>query len=100
MEVPDNVFGGDEFQIFVGAVDEDGAVEDEASAETEVAEEDRGAERIAIEIYAEMIRYVGGKDATTRRLLESILEQEEEHADDLEVPALHGDPKRGNARKG
>lgn len=49
----------------------------------QMLEEDLVAERIAIEIYAEMIRYVGGKDATTRRLLESILEQEEEHADDL-----------------
>jgi len=41
------------------------------------------AERIAIETYGEMIRYIGDADPTTRRLLEVILEQEEEHADDL-----------------
>ena len=45
--------------------------------------EDLVAERIAIQTYAEMIRYVGDNDATTRRMLEQILEQEEEHADDL-----------------
>ena len=45
--------------------------------------EDLVAERIAIQTYAEMIRYVGDGDPTTRRILEQILEQEEEHADDL-----------------
>jgi bacterioferritin len=41
------------------------------------------AERIAIESYSEMIRYIGGDDSTTRRILEGILAQEEEHADDM-----------------
>ena len=45
--------------------------------------EDLVAERIAIDSYGEMIRYVGDKDITTRRMLESILAMEEEHADDL-----------------
>jgi len=45
--------------------------------------EDLIAERIAIDTYGEIIRYLGNKDATTRRLFESILEQEEEHADEL-----------------
>jgi bacterioferritin len=45
--------------------------------------EDLVAERIAIDSYTEMIRYVGGDDVTTRRLLEGILAVEEEHADDL-----------------
>ena len=45
--------------------------------------EDLVAERVASEAYAEIIRHVGDKDPTTRRLLEAILEQEEEHADDL-----------------
>jgi bacterioferritin len=49
----------------------------------EMLTEDLIAERIAIDIYSALIRYVGGKDATTRRLLEEILEQEEEHAEDL-----------------
>lgn len=49
----------------------------------ELIQEDLVAERIAIESYAEMIRYINDKDPTTRRLLEEILEKEEEHADDL-----------------
>lgn len=40
-------------------------------------------ERIAIESYAEMVRYLGDDDPTTRRLMEEILAKEEEHADDL-----------------
>ncbi len=46
-------------------------------------EEDLVAERIAIDSYGEMIRYVADKDPTTRRMLEGILAMEEEHADDL-----------------
>lgn len=41
------------------------------------------AERIAIESYRGHIRALGDRDPTTRRLLESILETEEEHAEDL-----------------
>lgn len=41
------------------------------------------AERIAIDSYKQMIEYVGEKDPTTRRMLEAILEKEEEHADDM-----------------
>jgi bacterioferritin len=41
------------------------------------------AERIVIQSYQEVIRWLGDADPTTRRLLERILEQEEEHADDL-----------------
>ena len=49
----------------------------------EMITEDLVAERVAVEIYSKLIRYIGDKDATTRRLLEEILEQEEEHADEL-----------------
>lgn len=45
--------------------------------------EDLVAERIAIDSYGEMIRYLGNDDSTTRRMLEGILAMEEEHADDL-----------------
>jgi bacterioferritin len=45
--------------------------------------EDLVAERIAIESYSEIIRWLGDKDVTTRRLMEDILAIEEEHADDL-----------------
>ncbi len=49
----------------------------------EMIKEDLVAERIAIESYAEMVRYLGDDDPTTRRLMEEILAKEEEHADDL-----------------
>lgn len=45
--------------------------------------EDLVAERIAIETYSEIIRWLGNDDPTTRRLIEDILKMEEEHADDL-----------------
>jgi bacterioferritin len=47
--------------------------------------EDLVAERVAIDSYSEMIRYVSDNDPTTRRMLESILAVEEEHAEDLKT---------------
>ena len=47
--------------------------------------EDLVAERIAIESYSDMIRYIGDNDPTTRRLLEAILAVEEEHAEDMKT---------------
>lgn len=41
------------------------------------------AERIAVESYRQMISLIGDKDPTTRRVLEAILADEEEHADEL-----------------
>ncbi|RYF07951.1 MAG: ferritin-like domain-containing protein [Comamonadaceae bacterium] len=41
------------------------------------------AERIAVEAYRQMIHLIGDKDPTTRRMLEGILADEEEHADEL-----------------
>jgi bacterioferritin len=41
------------------------------------------AERVAVESYRQMINLIGDKDPTTRRMLESILADEEEHADEL-----------------
>lgn len=41
------------------------------------------AERVAVESYRQMITLIGDKDPTTRRLLESVLAEEEEHADEL-----------------
>ena len=49
----------------------------------EMVLEDLVAERIAIDSYREIIRYIGDKDPTTRRIFEDILAQEEEHADDM-----------------
>ncbi len=45
--------------------------------------EDLVAERVAIASYQEIIRWLADSDTTTRRMLEDILGNEEEHADDL-----------------
>lgn len=49
----------------------------------EMVRENLVAERIAIDTYREMIRYIGDKDPTTRRMLEDILATEEKHAEEL-----------------
>lgn len=49
----------------------------------EMIQENLVAERIAIDTYREMARWFGDDDPTTKRLLEGILSQEEEHADEL-----------------
>ena len=41
------------------------------------------AERVAVEAYRQMIGLIGDKDPTTRRMLETILADEEEHADEM-----------------
>jgi bacterioferritin len=51
-------------------------------------EENLVAERVAIDSYREMIAYLDDRDSTTRRMLESILAMEEEHADDM-VSLVH-----------
>jgi bacterioferritin len=49
----------------------------------DMIEEDLVAERIAIDSYRGFIQYLGDKDPTTRRMLESILAVEEQHAEEL-----------------
>lgn len=49
----------------------------------DMIKEDLIAERIAIDSYREIINWLGNGDPTTRRLMEGILAQEEEHADDM-----------------
>lgn len=49
----------------------------------EMIKEDLIAERIAIDSYAEIVRYLGDDDVTSRRMMEGILAAEEQHADDL-----------------
>ena len=49
----------------------------------DMVKEDLVAERVAIESYQEIIRWLGSDDPTTRTLFEQILSVEEEHADDL-----------------
>jgi bacterioferritin len=50
---------------------------------TSMLKEDLFAERIAIESYAEIARWLGNDDSTTRKMIEEILKMEEEHAEDL-----------------
>lgn len=45
--------------------------------------EDLIAERIAIETYSEIIRWLGDDDPVSRKLMVDILKVEEEHADDM-----------------
>jgi len=49
----------------------------------DMIKEDLVAERIAIDSYRDIIQYLGNDDPTSRRLMETILAVEEEHADDL-----------------
>ena len=60
----------------------------------EMIKEDLIAERVAIESYGEMIRFIGDGDVTTRRMLEQILAKEEEHAEDMSSLLAAYDPKQ------
>jgi bacterioferritin len=55
----------------------------EGESLVDMIREDLVAERIAIESYNEIVRYLGDNDPTSRRVMEEILAKEEEHADDL-----------------
>jgi bacterioferritin len=55
----------------------------EGKSLTDMLREDLVAERIAIDSYSEIIRYLGDNDPTTRRMMEEILAKEEEHAEEL-----------------
>ena len=66
--------------------------------------EDLVAERVAIQSYSEIIRYLGDRDPTSRRMMEEILAKEEEHANDmsdllarLDTPAGEDDGERRTA---
>lgn len=52
---------------------------------TSMIREDLYAERIAIESYAAIIRWLGNDDPTSRKLIEDILKVEEEHAEDMKT---------------
>jgi bacterioferritin len=55
----------------------------EGSDLVSMIKEDLFAERIAIESYSEIVRWLGNDDPTTRKMIEDILKVEEEHAEDL-----------------
>lgn len=60
--------------------------------------EDLIAERTVIEVYQQMIQFFGEQDPTTRRLLEHIKAEEEEHASDLSDFLYIVDPSSGETR--
>jgi bacterioferritin len=68
---------------------------------TEMIEEDLVAERIAIESYSEIIRFLGTNDTTSRTMMEKILAMEEEHAEDLKtlLQKVGSDEKFADARR-
>jgi bacterioferritin len=49
----------------------------------DMIKEDLVAERIAIDTYRAIVEYIGTDDPTTRRIMEEVLAQEEEHAEDM-----------------
>lgn len=55
----------------------------EGASLVDMIKEDLVAERIAIDSYREIVNFLGEKDPTSRRIMESILAVEEEHADDM-----------------
>lgn len=55
----------------------------EGGSLVDMIREDLVAERITVESYSEIVRWLGNDDPTTRSLIEDILKKEEEHADDL-----------------
>ena len=65
----------------------------EGTSLLDMIKEDLIAERIAIESYMELIRYFGENDPTSRRLMEEVLQQEEEHADDMSTLLETLDPR-------
>jgi bacterioferritin len=60
---------------------------------TGMIEEDLVAERVVIEIYRKLIQWFGNADPTSRRMLEKILADEEDHANDLSNLLAAVDPR-------
>ena len=57
----------------------------EGTSLLDMIREDLVAERIAVESYNEIIRYLGDDDPTTRTMMERIMANEEEHAEDMKT---------------
>jgi bacterioferritin len=65
---------------------------------TKMIEEDLVSERVVIEIYRRLVRWLGNDDPTSRRMFEKILEDEEEHANDLSDLLAAIDPRTEPSR--
>ena len=70
----------------------------EGGSLVDMIREDLVAERIAVESYSEIIRWLGNDDSTTRSLMEQILKVEEEHADDLSNMLATLDPTKEQSK--
>ncbi|HWM65359.1 MAG TPA: DUF892 family protein [Steroidobacteraceae bacterium] len=71
----------------------------EGTSLADMIREDLIAERIAIESYREIIQFLGDKDPTSKRLMESILAKEEEHADDMADLLFAVEPDTGEGSR-
>ena len=65
---------------------------------SKMIEEDLVAERVVIEIYRRLVQFFGHGDPTSRRMFEKILEDEEEHANDLSDLLAAVDPRSEPSR--
>ena len=66
----------------------------EGSSLVDMIREDLVAERVAIDSYSQMIRFIAERDSSTRVMLEKILAAEEEHAEDLANLLVTLDPTK------
>ena len=66
-----------------GLADRSHSEYDQSADLISMIKEDLIAERIAIDTYADIVRWIGDDDPTTRKLMVDILKVEEEHADDM-----------------
>jgi bacterioferritin len=69
----------------------------EGTSLADMIKEDLVAERVAIDSYREIVEYLGDRDPTSRRVMETILAQEEQHADDM-ADLLAGLPAERKAK--
>ena len=71
----------------------------EGTSLADMIREDLIAERIAIDSYRGIIQFLGDKDPSSKRLMERILEKEEEHADDLADLLFAVEPATGEGSR-
>jgi bacterioferritin len=72
----------------------------EGTSLADMIREDLVAERIAVATYREIVTYFGQDDPTSRTMMEAILAEEEEHADELADLLFAIEPDTGsNARR-
>lgn len=90
--------GGDPGFDPVGLAERSHAEYGKGGALVDLLRDDLVAERVAIQSYTEVIRFLGDDDPTTRRLLEGILSAEEHHAEEIASMLANLDQWRNPAR--